>query len=478
MNSITKPKLILVDDDPLITDTLHFILDEDFDVSVAESRAQVKSLLRQLETPPQVALVDLGLPPSPHRPDEGFKLIVELLAHAPSIKIFVLSGQNNDANVRHALAIGAMEFVAKPCDVNQLRTLLIDAIRLQDAESVADAVSHKLIGESLAMQALRTQISQFANSGFPVLIEGESGTGKELVATCLHEQSTRSRRPYLSLNCAAISPALAESILFGHAKGAFTGAVGNTAGYFEDAGEGTLFLDEIGELPTEMQAKLLRVLENGEYQRVGETQIRLSHARIVAATNRDLREEVRVGRFRADLYHRLSVFTLKVPALRELDDDRFLLLSHFQNFYSTEIHCAPFKLDKEAHQSWKAYPFPGNVRELKNVVIRLTAKYGGKVVTRQQLISELDPVADDLLRDSTLLEDPRAMIDFAQHHLQSQANISLNHILKQWEKAYTEAALNIAQGNVSQAARILNVNRTTLHGRMQLLTDSTQSEDQ
>jgi DNA-binding NtrC family response regulator len=470
--SIAKPKLILVDDDPLITDTLHFVLDDDFDVSVAESRAQVKSLLRQLETPPQVALVDLGLPPSPHRPDEGFKLIGELLAHAPSIKIFVLSGQNNDANVRHALALGAMEFVAKPCDVNQLRTFLIDALRLQDAESVADAVSHKLIGESLALQALRTQISQFANSGFPVLIEGESGTGKELVATCLHEQSTRSHRSYLSLNCAAISPALAESILFGHAKGAFTGAVGNTAGYFEDAGEGTLFLDEIGELPPEMQAKLLRVLENGEYQRVGETQIRRSHARIVAATNRDLREEVRTGRFRADLYHRLSVFTLKVPPLRELDEDRFLLLAHFQKFYSTEIRCAPFTLDKEAHQGWKAYPFPGNVRELRNVVIRLTAKYGGNVVTRQQLISELDPVADDLLRDSAMLEDPRAMIDFAQHHLQSQVSVSLNNILKQWEKAYTEAALNIAQGNVSQAARILNVNRTTLHGRMQLLTDN------
>jgi DNA-binding NtrC family response regulator len=470
--SIAKPKLILVDDDPLITDTLHFVLDDDFDVSVAESRAQVKSLLRQLESPPQVALVDLGLPPSPHRPDEGFKLIGELLAYAPSIKIFVLSGQNNDANVRHALALGAMEFVAKPCDVNQLRTILINALRLQDAESSADGVSHKLIGESLAMQALRTQISQFANSGFPVLIEGESGTGKELVATCLHEQSTRNHRPYLSLNCAAISPALAESILFGHAKGAFTGAVGNTAGYFEDAGEGTLFLDEIGELPSEMQAKLLRVLENGEYQRVGETQIRRSHARIVAATNRDLREEVRTGRFRADLYHRLSVFTLKVPSLRELDDDRLLLLAHFQKFYSTEIRCAPFTLDKEAHQGWKAYPFPGNVRELKNVVIRLTAKYGGKVVTRQQLISELDPVADDLLRDSAMFEDPRAMIDFAQHHLQSQASVSLNHILKQWEKAYTEAALNIAQGNVSQAARILNVNRTTLHGRMQLLTDN------
>lgn len=467
-----KPQLILVDDDPLITDTLHFVLGADFDVSVAESRSQAKSLLRQLAHSPQIALVDLGLPPNPHRPDEGFKLIGELLAYAPSIKIFVLSGQNNDANVRHALALGAADFIAKPCDVNKLRTVLTDALRLRDAEQSSAPPTHKLVGSSLAMQALRTQIQQLANTIFPVLVEGESGTGKELVASCLHEQSPRNQQPYLSLNCAAISPNLAESILFGHAKGAFTGADKASAGYFEDTGEGTLFLDEIGELPAEMQAKLLRVLENGEYQRVGETQIRKSRARIVSATNRDLREEVRAGRFRADLYHRLSVFSLKVPPLRELDDDRLVLLDHFRAFYAAEIGKPPFKLDEQAMQSWMSYPFPGNVRELRNVVIRLAAKYAGSIVSRSQLIAELDPMADDIPADATLLDDPEAMLGFAQKHLQSQNHVNLDQVLRQWEKAYADAAMKLAHGNLSQAARILNINRTTLYSRMQLFSNS------
>lgn len=469
MTDQTKPQLILVDDDPLITDTLHFILSDDFDVGVAESRSQAKSLLRQLESPPQIALVDLGLPPNPHTPEEGFKLIAELLAHAPAIKIFVLSGQNNEANARHALALGAADFIGKPCDVNKLRALLTDALRIQDAETATVKKSgHKLVGESLPIQTLRTQIQQLADTIFPVLIEGESGTGKELVASCLHEQSIRSPKPYLSLNCAAISPALAESILFGHAKGAFTGATVSAAGYFEDAGDGTLFLDEIGELPAEMQAKLLRVLENGEYQRVGETQVRKSRARIVSATNRDLREEVRAGRFRADLYHRLSVFTLHVPPVRDLDKDRLRLLEYFRQLYAAEIGRKPFRLDDSAQQSWLTYPFPGNVRELRNIVIRLTAKYANEDVTRAQLIAEMDPIADEMPASGDLLNDPQAMINFAQKHLQSQANINLDQILRQWEKAYTDAALKLAHGNLSQAARILNINRTTLYGRMQM----------
>jgi transcriptional regulator with GAF, ATPase, and Fis domain len=174
-----------------------------------------------------------------------------------------------------------------------------------------------LIGESAPMQKLRAQLRQFAASPFPVLIEGESGSGKELAAAALHRLSERAAKPYLALNCAAISPSLVEATLFGHSKGAFTGASGSRAGYFEDASDGTLFLDEIGELPLDLQPKLLRVLENGEFQRIGETQARHSSARIIAATNRDLKKEVREGRFRADLYHRLSVFTIAIPALRD-----------------------------------------------------------------------------------------------------------------------------------------------------------------
>ncbi len=465
-----KPRLILIDDDPLITDTLHYVLSEDFDVSVADSRTQAKSLLRQLDNPPQLALVDLGLPPTPHTPEEGFKLIGELLAHAPAIKIFVLSGQNNEANARHALSLGAVEFVAKPCEMGHLRALLNDALRLQDAETTADSsqIGCGLIGESLAMQSLRTQISQYANAPFPVLIEGESGSGKELVADCLHKMSARRDRHYLSLNCAAIAPTLAESILFGHAKGAFTGAQNASNGYFEDAAEGTLFLDEIGELPGEMQAKLLRVLENGEYQRVGETQVRKSRARIIAATNRNLRDEVRAGRFRSDLYHRLNVFALQVPPLREMDDDCLRLLDHFSDFYAREIGRPPFTLDANAHKAWLNYIFPGNVRELRNVVIRLAAKYAGATVSREQLLAELDPEAGDSLpTNENLLQNPQAMQELALRHLQSQNNINLDQILRQWEQAYSEAALKLTHGNLSQAARLLGINRTTLYARMQ-----------
>jgi DNA-binding NtrC family response regulator len=473
-----KPRLMLVDDDPLITDTLHFVLSEDFEVSAADSRAQARSLLLQLGTPPQIALVDLGLPPTPHTPEEGFKLIAELLAHAPDMKIFVLSGQNNEVNARHALALGAMEFIAKPCDVVQLRALLKETLRLQDAESAAEREQggEGLIGDSLAMNLLRSQIRQFAAAPFPVLIEGESGSGKELVAASLHRLSDRNNRPYLSLNCAAISPTLAESVLFGHAKGAFTGADSASAGYFEDAGDGSLLLDEIGELPIDIQAKLLRVLENGEYQRVGETQVRKSRARVIAATNRDLREEVRGGRFRADLYHRLNVFALRVPPLRELEDDRLLLLEHFRQFYAREIGRPAFELDTPARAAWMAYPFPGNVRELRNIVIRLAAKHAGQSVTREQLMAEFDPLAGGSpAGESALLTDPQAMSQYAQKHLQRQGNISLDHILRQWEQAFVDAALKLTHGNLSQAARLLGVNRTTLYGRMRFFENAAES---
>jgi DNA-binding NtrC family response regulator len=310
------------------------------------------------------------------------------------------------------------------------------------------------------------QVHQFADSPFPVLIEGESGSGKELVASSFHYASQRLLHPYLSINCAAVSPLLAESILFGHAKGAFTGAVSAHAGYFEDAGEGTLFLDEIGELPLELQAKLLRVLENGEYQRIGETQTRKSRARIVAATNRDLRAEVRAGKFRSDLYHRLSVFTVHVPPLRELGEDKHLLRKHFTNFYAKQILKEPFELDANAQVRWLEYEFPGNVRELRNVVIRLIAKYAGKTVKEKELVAEFDLSAPESNGDTINLNDDAGMALQAQRHLQRQANVSLDAVLKTWERAYIEAAMKMTHGNLSQAAKLLNVNRTTLYSRM------------
>jgi DNA-binding NtrC family response regulator len=471
-----KPDLLIVDDDPLITDTLNFVLGREFEVFVAESRTQAKSLLQQLDNrSPELALVDLGLPPSPHRPDEGFQLIAELLAASPGIKIVVLSGQNDEANARHARALGAVEFVAKPCDPERLKTMLFKALEVRAVEIAPQRPDSGIVGESFTVDKLRQQISQYASAPFPVLIEGESGSGKERVASSLHTLSSRAGRPFLALNCAAISPTLVEPTLFGFAKGAFTGATTSRSGYFEDARDSTLFLDEIGELPLELQAKLLRVLENGEYQRVGETQSRFSNARVVAATNRDLRQEIRNGRFRADLYHRLSVFTIGVPPLRELGDDKRLLLDHYREFYAREGGSKPFELDAKARDLWMAYSFPGNVRELRNIVIRLTTKYGGQVVNPGQLEAELDLETAAQVA-SPIASDFKSQVQSARKHLQAQRHFNLNAVLEQWEKSYVEAALSLTHGNLSQAAKLLGLQRTTLYSRMQNYSNAAEVE--
>jgi DNA-binding NtrC family response regulator len=458
-----RPRLLIVDDDALITDTLSFALGAEFEVLVCDSRPHAIALLRQLPEAPELALVDLGLPPAPHTPDQGFQLIGDLLAHSPGMRIFVLSGQNDAAHARHARTLGAAEFIAKPCDPETLKKILGRALTVRRAERSRPPHAEELVGQSPALLKLKSQLAQFADSPFPVLIEGESGSGKELVARSLHRQSSRADKPFYALNCAAIAPTLMEPTLFGHAKGAFTGALAARAGYFEDAGEGTLFLDEIGELPLDMQAKLLRVLENGEFQRVGETAGRVSRARVIAASNRDLRQEVRKGAFRPDLYHRLSVFTLGVPPLREMDGDKLLLLEHFRRFYAEQTGAAAFSLDEEAERRWLAYPFPGNVRELRNIVIRLTAKQPG----RRLAVGDLEPEFDLEMNAATEgAPGDGDVIAQAVRHLERSPGFQLDRMLQTLERGYIEAALKMTHGNVSQAAKLLGVNRTTLYSRM------------
>ena len=466
------PTLLLVDDDQLIVDTLSIVLGRDFNVVSAGTRLHAIERMRALPSAPPLALIDLGLPPAQHTPQEGYELISALLAHAPATKIIVLSGQSEEAAGRHARALGATEFVAKPANPQRLRQLLLDALRASAAESgeSTDITSPRfdpldaLIGNSVLMAALKTQITLYTDSPFPVLIEGESGSGKEVAASCLHAKGPRRSKPYFALNCAAISPTLMEPTLFGYAKGAFTGAQTSKAGYFEDAGEGTLFLDEIGELPLDLQAKLLRVLENGEYNRVGETQVRHSRARIIAATNRDLRTECKNGTFRTDLYHRLSVFTMRVPALRDLQADRLLLLNHFRRLYADAAKVAPFALAPAAEEHWLAYPFYGNVRELRNVVIRLVTKHAGRTVSANELELEFDPGA---LAEAGQPAD--AIDDIAARELARGGGFFLDAKLAAWERAYVNAAMKLANGNVSQAARALGINRTTLYSRMSVL---------
>ena len=458
----TLPSLMIVDDDPLIREGQAVAFSNDFKIYQAESRAAAIALLRKLPSPPQLALIDLGLPPVPHRPDEGFHLIAELLAHSPKIKIFVLSGQDEQSNARHARSLGAIDFIAKPCAPEKIKKFLVDALKVQDSEArdeEQDKQSLGLIGQSPAMQALRSQITMYSAIPYPVLIEGESGCGKELVAAALQKLGSQPNAPFKVLNCAAISPTLIEPTLFGYSKGAFTGAASAQSGFFEDASEGTLFLDEIGELPLELQTKLLRVLENGEYQRVGETATRKSSARIIAATNRNLREAARNSTFRSDLYHRLNVFSISVPPLRELGSDKLILLNHFRAYYAQQIKQTPFELNPEALQRWEQYSFPGNTRELRNIVIRLSTKYPGKTVSTIQLQDEFDPL------EISAVTQNAASSESIKQQLQL-GNFSLDQHLREQEGHYIAAALELAAGNISEAAKLLGLNRTTLHSRM------------
>lgn len=474
-SSANLPGLIIVDDDPLIRDSLRISLAGEFDVYLAESRVPAIKLLRNMPARPLLALVDLGLPPTPHRPDEGFRLITELLAHYPRMKILVLSGQDDEANARHARTLGAIDFIAKPCAPDEIKNQLRGALLIQRAEQRKDQEQGRdalfdIVGQSAAIQAMRKQIELYAATPFPILIEGESGSGKELVAAAIQSLNPRKNTPFLIFNCAAISPSLVEPTLFGCAKGAFTGANTSKSGFFEDADEGTLFLDEIGELPLELQAKLLRVLENGEYQRVGETSPRKSRARIIAATNLDLRQAVRAGHFRSDLYHRLSVFTIQVPPLRELGQDKLLLLQHFRDFYAAQAKRDPFELDAPARRAWESYSFPGNTRELRNIVIRLATKYPGEAVSAAQLEAELD-----LQHVLTGREESNPMQQARQTLLQPGFN--LNDQLLQQESVYIDTALELAHGNISEAAKLLGLQRTTLYSRMETLQKHKTSQD-
>ena len=468
--NIEKPLLLFVDDDSIIVDALSIVLEKDFDLITAESRQQVKAQLQDLPVKPSLALVDLGLPPKPHSPEEGFKLIEELMAVNDSFKILVLSGQDEEVNIHHALTLGAVDFIPKPCDMSLLMARLGHQMMMLQAESSEkeSAVSDtKLLGDSAALKTLRDLINQFADTPFPVLVEGESGTGKELVAEELHNSSSRTNAPFLTINCAAFTPELLEAQLFGHAKGAFTGAASERAGFFEDAGEGTLFLDEIGELPLPLQSKLLRVLENGEFYRIGETKPRVSKARIVAATNRDLKEEVRSGGFRQDLYHRLCVLTIHVPALREREQDVLNLMDYFRKMYAAGN--PPVELDETAKQLLKKYSFPGNIRELRNITIRLSAKYSGKTISAKALEDELET---DFNQNAGNLNSGD---DLVAEDLNDK-NFHLDEKISVWERKYINHALSKSNGNLSKAARLLGINRTTLYSRLQRLNIKVDSD--
>lgn len=314
------------------------------------------------------------------------------------------------------------------------------------------------------MARLRDTLTRYASLSLPVLLLGESGSGKEIAARdYLHAQSPRQQAPWFAINCASLSAELLESTLFGHKKGAFTGAHQDQEGYFTLASDGTLFLDEVGELPLALQVKLLRVLENGEYHRLGEGKPRYAKARVIAATNRDLATMIQAGQFREDLYHRLNVLNVRIPPLHARGEDRWLLFRHFTQEISQQHGMAPIMLTPEAETLWNIYTFPGNVRELRNILVRLHAAYPGQAISLAMLSEELPPRHTG--HDSPPAS-AQALHDWARAYLSAHPKLDLDAMLANWQRSLIDAALHENAGNISRAARRLGLRRTTLYSRL------------
>ena len=385
--SSDKVQILVVDDDISHCTILQALLRGwGYQVGVAHNGLQALEQIHQ-------QVFDLVLCDIRMAEMDGIATLKEIKAYNPAIPVLIMTAFSSVGTAVEAIKSGALDYLVKPLDFDTLQQTLVQALahtrQSESDPSVATDSRWGMIGDSPAMQALLNDITLVAPSDATVLIYGESGTGKELVAKAIHEASPRAVNPLVYLNCAALPESVAESELFGHVKGAFTGAISNRSGKFEMADNGTLFLDEIGELSLALQAKLLRVLQYGDIQRVGDDRSLRVDVRVLAATNRDLREEVLAGRFRADLFHRLSVFPLSVPPLRERGDDVILLAGYFCEQCRLRLGLSRVVLSAGARNLLQHYRFPGNVRELEHaihraVVLARATRNGDEVILEAQ----------------------------------------------------------------------------------------------
>ena len=362
-----KPLALVIDDEPDIRELLALTLGRmGIDTVVAEDITGARKALGSHRF--DICLTDMRLPDG-----DGLDLVQWMQKNAPGVPVAVITAHGNVETAVQALKLGAFDFISKPLDLNNLRNIVGNALKLGDDS--ADGAS-RLLGESPAMQRLREMIDQVARSQAPIHISGESGTGKELVARLIHESGPRKEGPFVPVNCGAIPTELMESEFFGHRKGAFTGAVSDKAGLVQAANSGTLFLDEIADLPLSMQVKLLRVIQEQTIRPVGAADEESVDIRILSATHKDLSKMVKSGDFREDLYYRINVIELHVPALRERGDDVLLLASVLLERLGASLE----QLDDNARMSLMRYAFPGNVRELENLLERaVTLSGGGKI---------------------------------------------------------------------------------------------------
>jgi two-component system nitrogen regulation response regulator NtrX len=449
---MSHEEILVVDDEKNIRSSLEGILkDEGYRVRGVPTG---EDLLKQIgQAAPDLVILDVWLPGM-----DGLQALEEVKRLHPELPVVMISGHSTVETAVRATKLGAYDFIEKPLSLE--KTLLVvrnalDHHRLEQ-ENLALRQSleerYEIVGESPAIQALRSQIQSAAPSHGRVLIRGESGTGKELIARAVHRHSLRAEKPFVEVNCAAIPDELIESELFGHEKGAFTGATTKRRGKFELADSGTIFLDEVGDMSLKTQAKVLRVLQEQTLERVGGSETLTVDVRVIAASNKDLEEEIRKGSFREDLFYRLNVIPFEVPPLRERREDIALLAGYFLGLFSREYGKHQKSLRPEAMELLLQYPWPGNVRELRNVIERMV------IMVPQETIG-----CDDLA-PSLRLKTPTE--PEAGAGMGSETDGTLREAREEFEKTFVLRRLRECHWNITRAAERLGIERSNLHRKM------------
>ncbi len=428
---------------------MKWALSEDYEIGLAEDRPSALRVFR--EQAPPLVLLDLGLPPQPNAAEEGLATLSDMMALNRAAKIIIITGQEEKGNGLHAIADGAYDFIPKPVDIDELKIILKRAVHVasleQDYRELQQRIQAEtfegMYGASQPMQNVFASIRKVATTEAPVLILGESGTGKEMAALAIHRRSARKDGPFVAINCSAIPESLLESELFGHEKGAFTGAHVQRRGRIESASGGTLLLDEIGEIPLQLQVKLLRFLQEQQLERVGGREPIQVDTRVIAATNADLKRSLQQGRFREDLYYRLAVVIVNLPPLRERNGDLQLLAQEFLRRFTVENHKEGLFFEEDALKAMARYPWPGNIRELENRVKRAVIMAEGRRVTARDLELGRRPN----IPFGTTLKEAREIV----------------------ERELVLEALRRHSGKISPAATELGISRPTLYELMEKL---------
>jgi DNA-binding NtrC family response regulator len=482
----SRRKILVSDDEVNLRRVLGAILQRAGHEVVAASNGE-EALEKLKEHEIHTVITDLRMPKI-----DGMQLLRRMVQDYPDIPVIILTAHGSVDNAVAAVKLGAFDYIEKPFEQDQIRQVISTALRTHDLRRAEIRLTgspkgkgrYGLVGSSAAMQAVYNVIEKVADTPSTVLITGESGTGKELIAKALHEQSPRADEPLIKVNCAAIPDTLIESELFGYEKGAFTGAVSSKPGRFELADKGTLFLDEIGEIPIEMQVKLLRVLQEGEFERVGGIRTIKADVRLVTATNRNLVTEIDKGRFREDLYYRLNVVPIHVPPLRERVDDIPNLVSHILDKFRSRLGKEVTEVSPEGLESLKRYPWPGNVRELENQLERTILFCNETVINLEDLPEELIRAANEgrplrgaaseQVPGTPLPPSPTEPPEERGAEIPQPGEASLKEIVRaeteKVERNLILAALKETGGNVTHAAKRLKISRKSLQNKMKELS--------